>query len=392
MSAEWKVILEEPYWVLEAVLCMNWAEPLDDEEWLEKGDFWPRKQQEALLGAYSGYREAMRKGLEPVLAGAPRLQSYIDLSPRRQESLNAWMDSPIVEFLSQMQAVVEGDEALEGEAWTRRLNEAFQRILDLEGQKAADAAEPEIHGLTDVLRVLDGWAGTDADKFCYIRLYSEAAALLEELRGLRPLCREIGLSCLPWIQERYEACMERLRDSGELSSFFLEQVGIRQWEGEVLCRVCPALLRFNSIRFQGRAHEGEAGKAKPDNVTVYLGIEVFDRLERKQEAPYDDTVLLARLKAIGDSTRVKILHLLAERPYYLQELAKELGLTPATVSHHMGILLAEELIGLMVTGGKKRVYYQLQEEKLAETGRMIEKLGLSRAEQESTALGHMVML
>ena len=39
----------------------------------------------------------------------------------------------------------------------------------------------------------------------------------------------------------------------------------------------------------------------------------------------DFGILGQQLKAIGDPTRMKILHLLAERPYYLQELAKELG-------------------------------------------------------------------
>lgn len=383
MESQWKLTLEkEPYWLLEAVLCMNWSDMLDDTEWLEKGNSWSRAEREALLALYRSYRDAMREKLEPVLLQAPRLASYIDREPRRQESLNAWRDSPIVEFLSQLQAAVEGDEPLEGEAWMRQLNEAFERMLDAEGQKEADAPEPEIHELSDVLRVLEGWAGADADKFRYIRLYSEAAGLIGELRGLRSQCREIGLSCLPFIEERYEACMEQLRSSDQLSSLFLEQVGIREWEGPVQCRVYPALMRFNGIRFQGRTYE----KKQADQVTVYLGIEVLYFLERRQEAPYDDTALLSRLKAIGDPTRMKIIHLLAERPCYLQELAKELELTPATVSHHIGVLITEDLIGLMVTSGKKRVYYQLRREKLAQTGRLVEQLALSRREQKGGEL------
>ena len=47
---------------------------------------------------------------------------------------------------------------------------------------------------------------------------------------------------------------------------------------------------------------------------------------------------------------------------------------------------SEELIGLLVTNGKKRVYYQIQKEKLKEIGQQVERLSLSREEQiEGTA-------
>lgn len=385
-ESKWNVVLsEEPFWLLEAVLCLNWSDVLDDGEWVEKGNGWPRAEREAFLEPYRRYREAMRERLEPVFARFPKLWGYIDRSPRKRESLNTRREPVLVEFLPQMRKVLEADSALAGEEWSRKLNDVFERMLDTAGQRSADAPEPEIHGLEDVLRILEGWDANDADKFQYVRLYSEAAEVAAQLRSVRRECREAGVSCLPLVRERYDAWQERMREEDSLSEILLGRVGIKRWDGRVNCRVWPMVLRFDGIRFQGREireSENAADAAGDNEVEVHFGIEVFDLLDRKEKAPYDDTQLLARLKAVGDPTRMNILHLLSERPYYLQELAKELELTPATVSHHMGILITEELIGLLVTGGKKRVYYQVQKETLRDVGRQVERLALSREERK----------
>lgn len=41
------------------------------------------------------------------------------------------------------------------------------------------------------------------------------------------------------------------------------------------------------------------------------------------------------LRALGDETRLRVVALLERRPHYGEELAEFLGLTPATISHHL---------------------------------------------------------
>ena len=89
------------------------------------------------------------------------------------------------------------------------------------------------------------------------------------------------------------------------------------------------------------------------------------------------------LKALGDSTRLKIMHNLVESPSYLQELAKKLKLTPATVLHHLGILMSEGLIEIQMTGEKKRVYYQVNKQGLQEVSNGIMQLAMTRQERET---------
>jgi biotin operon repressor len=49
-------------------------------------------------------------------------------------------------------------------------------------------------------------------------------------------------------------------------------------------------------------------------------------------------------KALADSNRLKIVGLLAEKPYSVEELAALLGLKPPTVSHHLARLVEAGLI------------------------------------------------
>lgn len=61
-------------------------------------------------------------------------------------------------------------------------------------------------------------------------------------------------------------------------------------------------------------------------------------------APNEET--LRFFEALGDSTRLRILRLLAEREMYLTELSERLRLTKATTKHHMIRLRAAGLVTL----------------------------------------------
>ena len=54
--------------------------------------------------------------------------------------------------------------------------------------------------------------------------------------------------------------------------------------------------------------------------------------------------LVSFFKALADSNRLKIVGLLAEKPYSVEELAALLGLKPPTVSHHLARLVEAGLV------------------------------------------------
>jgi len=57
-----------------------------------------------------------------------------------------------------------------------------------------------------------------------------------------------------------------------------------------------------------------------------------------------DSDLLQFFKALADETRLKLVGLLARRPYSGEALAAELELTPATISHHLARLAEAGLV------------------------------------------------
>ncbi len=79
--------------------------------------------------------------------------------------------------------------------------------------------------------------------------------------------------------------------------------------------------------------------------------------------------LLAFYKALADANRLKIVGLLAQRSYSVEELAALLNLRPSTVSHHLAKLAEAGL----VTARTESYYnvYQLEEKALEERTRRL---------------------
>ncbi|MDF2921260.1 MAG: hypothetical protein K0R57_174 [Paenibacillaceae bacterium] len=72
--------------------------------------------------------------------------------------------------------------------------------------------------------------------------------------------------------------------------------------------------------------------------------------------------LQLKLKALSDKSKLQILSSLKVSPKYNLEIAEQLGLTAATMSHHMNVLLACGLVSVDKRDG--RVYYHLQQENI----------------------------
>ncbi len=73
-------------------------------------------------------------------------------------------------------------------------------------------------------------------------------------------------------------------------------------------------------------------------------------------------LLLVKLKALADSSKLGILSALKVSPMYNLEIAQQLGVTAATMSHHMNVLLNCGLVGVEKKDGK--VYYHLEKDNL----------------------------
>ena len=80
------------------------------------------------------------------------------------------------------------------------------------------------------------------------------------------------------------------------------------------------------------------------------------------------TEIQAVCKALGDGSRCRILELALQKgKMYLQELSKEIGLTPATVSHHISVLMEANLLQMEVRETEKKIiHYTVNQRQLAQ--------------------------
>src|SRR5512144_1972588 len=88
-----------------------------------------------------------------------------------------------------------------------------------------------------------------------------------------------------------------------------------------------------------------------------------------------DAALLGTLKALSDASRLRIVGLLAGRPYAVEELADALGLSAPTVAHHLKRLRSAGLV--RSAARHPYVEYSLALDRLHEVGRMLD--GLERS-------------
>lgn len=71
-----------------------------------------------------------------------------------------------------------------------------------------------------------------------------------------------------------------------------------------------------------------------------------------------------RFRLLADRNRLLILHMLMVKPHYGRQMAPRLGLTPATVSHHLDALYQAGLVDVRTAGKVK--YFSLNRAKLEE--------------------------
>jgi predicted transcriptional regulator len=102
--------------------------------------------------------------------------------------------------------------------------------------------------------------------------------------------------------------------------------------------------------------------------------------------------LVAFFKVLSDANRLKIIGLLAQQPYSVEELAALLGLKPSTVSHHLSKLAKVGLVSAKADSYYN--VYQLDQKALEEKSRSLfsqEKMTASVADVDMDAYDQKVI-
>jgi DNA-binding transcriptional ArsR family regulator len=258
--------------------------------------------------------------------------------PREPEYFLRWLEEiPIERFV-----LVLLDHAGQGTGWQDRLPPVLSHLEPPEGegarQQLLECFSIDVRPL--VAEVIDDPHRCRSELLAALRVWDIAVFELEASRITPFLQREADLL----EKERAEMSGERF--------IKLAMRGV-EWQGPVSLRrilFAPSYFCRPAVYY----HEWHG--------TLTFCIPVETAILKSETSPSDalapsDEILWYFL-TLGDKTRLRILRLLADREMYLTELAERLGLTKATIKHHMVMLRAN---GFVVLYERDRMtYYALR--------------------------------
>jgi ArsR family transcriptional regulator len=89
-------------------------------------------------------------------------------------------------------------------------------------------------------------------------------------------------------------------------------------------------------------------------------------------------------KAMGNATRLQILHILRERPMTVSEIIEELNKNQSNISRQLAVLRSVGVVSSDRNGTKMR--YRITDEKVGEVCDLVQKVLLEQTQRQSVAL------
>ncbi|MEG2159470.1 MAG: ArsR family transcriptional regulator, partial [Clostridia bacterium] len=165
-----------------------------------------------------------------------------------------------------------------------------------------------------------------------IDIYDEREELLEEIKSLGKRLKVIVSLHLDLLQNEIENTVALFSTGDILQKGLHNFLDTNILTDDSVFEVYPLVSGFNGVEVA--IMQKKAGR-------ICIGVWT-EELFTEKTIDKTDTLRIARmLKAISDVSRIQIIKLLAKSPTYLQKLSEVLSLTPATVSHHLQMLLNE---------------------------------------------------
>lgn len=211
-----------------------------------------------------------------------------------------------------------------------------------------------------VLEVLhSGWKAED--QLTLLRILEEGEPWIQEFCLL-----------LEQIAERIDPILEKYKEQYT----YLDELAKKEDAQEIILR----RMRLNPLKevavqpVISTCNMGYIrGKEKENGIEIIIHIGTLHcAMDFSEPGEFTREQLQEHLKCLADPTKLSILMILKEKPTYQTDLARQLGLTTATISHHMNQLLVNGFVKHRLE--EKKVYYEYQKDMVQYTCMQVEKL------------------
>ena len=374
MSGDMKaaIIVDEPNFLLQAMQLMdsfyNREPGKDTAGWINrplvkrKDNFtMPESEINAAFSDVADYLRLIRGEAAACLEGSDSLREIFSLAvlDEKGEAKEYFLSVALL-----MAGDADGASRLSRDDFVKGCLRRLEYLSELpdtaDDEEQGDRDVSAAFSMGDVFSKLNNTLFNDAQRMALLRFFQDIdryyARVREGLEKLEVICRRH----YPLVEKRCREKAERYLRQGSDSlpvrymyRLVLKGETLRPQEPVHLC-VTPVMYNSMGLRFV---------VDQPLNKLVFIGMiyEDLDELKNRQKRRQESTE--NQLKAIADPTRLSIMRMLSQRPHYVQELADALGLSPATLSHHLKVLLQAMLVGTGIEG--RRSYYSLNAEELS---------------------------
>ena len=374
MSGDMKaaIIVDEPNFLLQAMQLMDSfynREPGEDTAgWINrplvkrKDNFtMPESEINAAFSDVADYLRLIRGEAAACLEGSDSLREIFSLAvlDEKGEAKEYFLSVALL-----MAGDTDGASRLTRDDFVKGCLRRLEYLSELpdtaDDEEQGDRDVSAAFSMGDVFSKLNNTLFNDAQRMALLRFFQDIdryyARVREGLEKLEVICRRH----YPLIEKRCREKAERYLRQGSDSlpvrymyRLVLKGETLRPRDPVHLC-VTPVMYNSMGLRFV---------VDQPLDKLLWIGMiyEDLDELKNRQKRRQESTE--NQLKAIADPTRLSIMRMLSLRPHYVQELADALGLSPATLSHHLKVLLQAMLVGTGIEG--RRSYYSLNAEELS---------------------------
>ncbi len=197
---------------------------------------------------------------------------------------------------------------------------------------------------------------TDAEKWQILRAVRDTGPYLDQLTAALMPVRELIEENLPLITPLLEDFVKRWDDyfaKTSFETFLSDNMGIEAGDlNSFRLHIYPSIFDCGTISLS---------ILDTNDIYMQIGICLKEGINVKA-LPMESHQLLEGLKALSDKSKLSILGQIRDKRSYGQELARETGLSTATISHHMSALINCGFIRLERV--ENRIYYQMDKENL----------------------------
>jgi len=335
----------QPNWLFEAVSCIS-SHFMDGKEINFSN---PHKfgltevELKQFLEKNTLYRSNVLREVVPIFKSYKSLEDYF----KPTDSNDSFVQNLVMHFSDQLYEPLSEDE----------LN---HHIVDFISGIFFDSSlylteeNLEINSINDLIEALSRTKMNDKNKMLMVNFYSNRYEIIEQIKALLsqiiPICQKY-FSIIEADFNKSVAAYQQIKDlQGKLES----SVGLKL-NIDIQSEINVTIFQFNQISMNyTKSHHH-----------FYIGMYVFALTDLKENNHYQDDQIFTDLKALSDHTRFKMMQLLAIDKMYLQQMAQSLDLTPATISHHITVLMQAELISVYVDHERTRkVYYEANTKKI----------------------------